>query len=232
MTDFSHIETWVFDLDNTLYSPDCRLFDQIDERMGSFIADKLSVDRIEARKIQKGFFFKYGTTLAGLMKEHDIKPEEFLPFVHDIDRSIIPTDTALDEAIASLPGKKYVCTNGTQSHAEATLAEIGISHHFEDIFDIEDFGYVPKPAAVAYDVMLERAEFHPGSAAFFEDIARNLEVPHDLGMATVLVQAAGNEDGALINRLNGDASDAHYVHHTTNDLSGFLNTISLKETDK
>ena len=105
MADFSHIENWVFDLDNTLYSPECRLFDQIDEKMTAFIANHLTLDPVQARKIQKDYFFRYGTTLSGLMIEHDVKPDEFLPFVHDIDRSAIPVDTALDDAIGALPGK-------------------------------------------------------------------------------------------------------------------------------
>lgn len=227
MSKFDHIETWVFDLDNTLYSPHCKLFDQIDVKMGMFIAERLNVDRVEARRIQKDFFFRYGTTLSGLMSEHDVKPEEFLPFVHDIDRSIIPTNKALDAAIAALPGKKYICTNGTVAHAEATLAEIGISAHFEDIYDIKTFGYEPKPAKIAYDAMLEIAGFDPKNAAMFEDIARNLEVPHAMGMTTVLIEAEDNVDGAMINRLNGDDKGAHYVHHTTDNIAQFLSQISL-----
>lgn len=227
MERFSQIETWVFDLDNTLYSPDCKLFDQIDVRMGTFISELLNIDRIEARRIQKDFFFRYGTTLSGLMNEHNVKPAAFLEFVHDIDRTIIPLDQTLDAALARLPGKKYICTNGSVAHAEATMAAIGISSHFDDIFDIHAFDYVPKPARNAYDVMLNRAGFKPETAAMFEDIARNLEVPHNLGMATVLITSPNNEDGALINRLNGDDAGAHYVHHTTDDISGFLNQISL-----
>jgi len=225
--DFTHVDVWVFDLDNTLYSPDCRLFDQIDERMGLFIADRLSVDRVEARRIQKDFFFRYGTTLAGLMKEYNIEPDDFLPFVHDIDRSIIPQDKALDLAIAALPGEKFICTNGTVSHAQATLEEIGISDHFKDIFDIKTFGYEPKPAKTAYDAMLKAAGFNPQKAAMFEDIARNLEVPHEMGMKTVLITSPNNVDSAMINHLNGDDKGAHYVHHTTTQLSDFLNKITL-----
>ena len=227
MEKFKTIETWVFDLDNTLYSPDCKLFDQIDVRMGTFIANLLDVDRVEARRVQKDFFFRYGTTLAGLMSEYGVKPADFLEFVHDIDRSVIPHDETLNDVLARLPGKKYICTNGSTAHAQATLDEIGISGHFDDIFDIHAFDYEPKPARKAYDVMLAQTGFNPARAAMFEDIARNLEIPHELGMATVLVTSHNNEDGALINRLNGDDKGAHYVHHTTNDISGFLNQISL-----
>jgi len=223
---FEQIDTWVFDLDNTLYSPDCRLFDQIDVRMGKFISELLSIDRTQARLIQKDYFFRYGTTLSGLMNEHNVAPADFLEFVHDIDHSVVPRDSALDQAIGNLPGKKYICTNGSVAHAEATLAEIGISAHFDDIFDIHAFGYEPKPARNAYDVMLKQAGFNPSRAAMFEDIARNLEVPHELGMATVLVTSENNEDGALINHLNGDDAGADYVHHTTDDISGFLSRIS------
>lgn len=223
---FNHVDVWVFDLDNTLYSPDCKLFDQIDIRMGTFISDLLDIDRVEARRVQKDFFFRYGTTLSGLMNEYKVKPKDFLEFVHDIDRSVIPHDEKLDAAIARLPGKKYICTNGSTAHAEATLAQIGIGDHFEDIFDIHAFDYEPKPARKAYDVMLKHAGFDPKRAAMFEDIARNLEVPHDLGMATVLITSQNNEDGALINRLNGDDNGAHYVHHTTDDISSFLTMVS------
>jgi len=227
MEKFKQIETWVFDLDNTLYSPDCKLFDQVDMRMGQFISELLDIDRVEARKVQKDFFFRYGTTLRGLMSEHDVAPAEFLHFVHDIDRSVIPHDKMLDAAIALLPGKKYICTNGSVAHAEATLAKIGIGDHFEDIFDIHSFDYEPKPARAAYDVMLNRAGFAPERAAMFEDIARNLEIPHELGMATVLVTSSDDADGAMINRLNGDNTGADYVHHTTDDISGFLTRICL-----
>lgn len=229
MEKFNHVDTWIFDLDNTLYSPDCRLFDQIDVRMGEFISDLLSIDRLEARRIQKDFFFRYGTTLRGLMNEHNVEPATFLEYVHDIDRSVIPRDEDLDRAIASLPGKKFVCTNGSVAHAEATLSELGISAHFEDIFDIHAFEYEPKPARKAYDVVLERTNITPARSAFFEDIARNLEIPHQLGMTTILVTSHNNEDGALINRLNGDDNGAHYVHHTTDNISGFLSQIPTQE---
>ncbi len=232
MERFNQIETWVFDLDNTLYSPDCKLFDQIDVRMGTFISQLLDVDRVEARRIQKDFFFHYGTTLSGLMNEHNVKPADFLEFVHDIDRSVIPHDETLNGVLARLPGKKYICTNGSVAHAEATLAEIGISAHFDDIFDIHAFDYEPKPARKAYDVMLKQAGFNPERAAMFEDIARNLEIPHELGMATVLITSQNNEDGALINRLNGDDNGAHYVHHTTDDISEFLSSIFAQGVNK
>ena len=229
---FDHVETWIFDLDNTLYPASCRLFDQIDQRMGQFIAGLLGVDRTEARKVQKDYFFRYGTTLAGLMAEHGVNPDEFLTFVHDIDHSPVPRDETLIAAVDDLPGKKYICTNGTVAHASDVLSAIGFDGHFDDIFDIKAFDYEPKPARHPYQLMTERAGFEPSRAAMFEDIARNLEIPHDMGMTTVLVTGDENEDGALINHLNGDADGAHYVHHVTGDLPGFLSRLAntLKET--
>ena len=223
---FDHVETWVFDLDNTLYSAKHRLFDQIDERMGSFIADLFSIERHEARHIQKDYFFRYGTTLRGLMSEHDVDPEEFTAFVHDIDHSVLPIDEALANALDRLEGKKLIFTNGTVEHAEDVLAAAGIAGRFDDIFDIKASDYEPKPARRPYEKFIAKTNFEPSSAAMFEDIARNLKVPHDMGMTTVLVSYAENEDGALINKLNGDAGGAHYVHHVTDDLGAFLQQLA------
>jgi putative hydrolase of the HAD superfamily len=223
---FDHVETWVFDLDNTLYQARHRLFDQIDERMGSFISERFSVDRTEARKMQKDYFYRYGTTLRGLMSEHGVHPDDFLSFVHDIDHSVLPVDETLVSALGKLDGRKLIFTNGTVEHAEAVLSAAGISGHFEDIFDIKASDYEPKPALRPYQKFIAETGFDPRTAAMFEDIARNLEVPHDLGMVTVLVADDHNEDGAMINKLNGDATGAHYVHHVTDDLGRFLHEIA------
>lgn len=225
---FDHVETWVFDLDNTLYSARHRLFDQIDQRMGQFISEMFKVDRSQARHIQKDYFFRYGTTLRGLMSEHDIEPDHFLDFVHDIDHSVLPADAGLNEALSRLDGRKLIFTNGTVQHAEDVLAASGLSGHFEVIFDIKASDYEPKPGRRPYEKFIDHAGFDPRSAAMFEDIARNLEVPHDLGMTTVLVTDGDNEDGAMINALNGDSTGAHYVHHTTGDLGRFLSGLTEK----
>lgn len=219
---FDHIDTWVFDLDNTLYSARHRLFDQIDQRMGQFIAERFDVDRIEARRIQKDYFYRYGTTLRGLMSEHGVQPDAFLDFVHDIDHSVLPVDQALASALDALSGRKLIFTNGTVGHAEDVLAAAGLSGRFDVIFDIKASDYEPKPARRPYEKFIAAAGFAPGNAAMFEDIARNLEVPHDLGMTTVLVKDDDNEDGAMINRLNGDSTGSHYVHHVTDNLGAFL----------
>ena len=222
---FDHVETWIFDLDNTLYPASCRLFDQIDARMGAFIAELLGVDRVEARRIQKDMFFRHGTTLRGLMSEHGIEPDTFLDYVHDIDHTPVPMNAALARTLEHLPGRKLVFTNGTVAHAERVLARIGVHGAFAGIFDIVHSDFIPKPARGPYEKFVVTHAVEPTRAAMFEDIARNLEVPHAMGMTTVLVRDEANEDGSLVNRLNGDAEGADYVHHTTTDLAGFLGRL-------
>jgi putative hydrolase of the HAD superfamily len=225
MRGFANIETWVFDLDNTLYSPSCRLFDQMDVKMGTFIAERFGVCYDEAKVMQKGFFLKYGTTLRGLMLEHAIAPGDFLDFVHDIDHSVVPANPLLDVALHKLPGRKLIFTNGTVSHAERVLARIGVAHHFADIFDIVHSDYVPKPSAEPYRKFIAKTGIEARASAMFEDIARNLEAPHDLGMTTVLVTSSENVDG---NRINGITGTEHaYVHHRTDDLAGFLTSCLI-----
>jgi pyrimidine 5'-nucleotidase len=148
---FDHVDTWIFDLDNTLYPSSCRLFDQIDERMGTFISELLKVDRVEARRIQKQFFYEHGTTLRGLMTDHGVHPDAFLDFVHDIDHTPIPADPALADALQALPGRKLVFTNGTVAHADKVLARLGLGGHFSGIFDIVHADYIPKPELGPYE---------------------------------------------------------------------------------
>lgn len=229
MRGFGHIETWVFDLDNTLYSPVCRLFDQMDIKMGQYIAARFGVDYDAAKIMQKGFFLKYGTTLRGLMVEHAIEPAEFLDFVHDIDHSVVPANPLLDVALERLPGRKLVFTNGTVSHAERVLARLGVARHFTDIFDIVHSDYVPKPSAEPYRKFVAATRIDPRSSAMFEDIARNLEAPHDLGMTTVLVTSPDNLDGNRINGVTG--IEKSYVHHRTEDLATFLGRLPVTRID-
>jgi putative hydrolase of the HAD superfamily len=220
---FDHVETWIFDLDNTLYPSSCRLFDQIDERMGAFISDLLKVDRVEARRIQKQFFYQHGTTLRGLMTDHGVDPDAFLDFVHDIDHTPIPADPALAGALQALPGRKLVFTNGTVAHADKVLARLGLVGHFSGIFDIVHADYIPKPALGPYQKFLRDHAVEASRAAMFEDIARNLEVPHRLGMTTVLVSHPGNQDADVTNRQDDGGWD--YVHHRTDNLARFLRAV-------
>ncbi len=225
MRGFAHIDTWVFDLDNTLYPASCRLFDQIDKKMTGLVSEILSVPPIEAKAIQKGLFHKYGTTLRGLMVEHEVDPKYFLHHAHNIDYAPVPRDEALDEVLSVLPGRKLIYTNGTVAHARSVLNRLGVTHHFKDIFDIVDSGYIPKPQREPYDKFVRDTNIKPNTSAMFEDIARNLEAPHDLGMTTVLITSDDNDDA---NTLNG-ATKPGYVHHTTNHLAGFLKSIAINE---
>ncbi len=225
--DLRHIETWVFDLDNTLYPADGRVFDQVDERMGAFIADFLKVDAQEARRVQKLYYREFGTTLSGLMTVHGMAPKPFLDFVHDIDVSMIEPNTALDAALARLPGRKVIYTNGSVSHAENVLARVGIRRHFSDIFDIVAADYVPKPHRSAYEHIFLHGRVDPTRAIMFEDIARNLEAAHALGLVTVWVRPARPLPGDADPLISDDLADHPHIDHVTDDLAGFLAGVRL-----
>ena len=223
MRDFHHIESWVFDLDNTLYPASCRLFDQMHVKMGEYVMRHFHVEYAEAKRIQKELFHKHGTTLRGLMVEHGHAPEGFLDYVHDIDYSPVPHNPRLLAALERLPGRKLVFTNGTTAHARRVMERLGIAEAFHGVFDIVDSDHIPKPQRLPYEVFLREHGVEPRRAAMFEDIARNLEVPHEMGMVTVLVSSDDNEDAKL---LNGDGTLPH-VHHVTDDLAAFLADLSL-----
>jgi len=224
MKGFAHIDTWIFDLDNTLYPASCRLFDQIDVRMGDFVSRLMGITYAEAKQLQKQLFYRHGTTLRGLMVEHGVNPDGFLDYVHDIDHSPVLHDPRLDEALHALPGRKLIFTNGTVAHAEKVLARLGITHHFGDIFDIIHSDFVPKPQLEPYKKFIAQTRIRPETSAMFEDIARNLEVPHALGMTTVLVTSPDNHDAAKINGETGAAQE--HIHHLTGDLAAFLADIA------
>jgi len=222
---FGQVETWVFDLDNTLYPHHVNLWQQVDERIRDYIADFLRVTHDEAFRLQKDYYRRYGTSLRGLMEEHGLEPDQFLEMVHEIDYSPLAPDPALGAAIAGLPGRKLILTNGTRRHAEAVMRRLEIMEPFEDVFDIAAAELEPKPRPQVYDRFLARHGVDPGKAAIFEDLARNLEVPHALGMTTVLVVPSGpgevcREDWELAGR------DAPHVDHVTDDLAGFLRDIA------
>ena len=152
--DFSHVEAWVFDLDNTLYPADCNLFAEIDTRMGDFIAERFGVSQEEAQRMRKTYYYEYGTTLAGLMRLHNVPPNAFLDYVHDIDLSVIAPAPDLRDALDALPGRKFVFTNGSRRHAESVIARLGIDGQFDDLYDIHASEFVPKPERAAYERFL------------------------------------------------------------------------------
>jgi len=221
---FSQIRAWIFDLDNTLYPAQSNLFAQIDQRMGEFISDYLDLPFDEARKIQKSYYVDYGTTLAGLMREHGLKPEKFLDYVHDIDVTMLTPSPELAQSIEDLPGKKYIFTNGSQAHAENVAGQLGVLDKFDGVFDIGDAGFVPKPDRSAYDKFLKAHEVTAQKAAMFEDMPHNLESPHDLGMATVLVHS-DFYDHPIQRQIKDWLEPPDHVHHMTEDLLGFLGDV-------
>ena len=160
-----HVRCWVFDLDNTLYPASCALFPSIDVRMKAFIAQALKIDSEEAFRLQKQYYRDYGTTLRGLMTCHGIDPDAFLSYVHDIDHSVLRPDPRLDAALAALPGRKLIFTNGSEKHAVNVMDRLGISRHFQAIFDIKAADYIPKPQSQAYDVLIRRYDVDPKQAA-------------------------------------------------------------------
>lgn len=219
---FDRVDSWIFDLDNTLYPAHCDLFAQVSVRMGQFISQFLQVDMVEAHRIQKSYFHEYGTTMNGLMTRHGMTPADFLDYVHDIDLEPLAADAALDKALEGLAGRKYVFTNGSVRHAQNVLGRIGIAHHFDDIFDIVAAEYVPKPRPECYHRFLARVAIAPQRAAMFEDIAHNLAQPHALGMVTVLVRSPAERRADHSNEWDGIGADQPHVHHVTDDLAAFL----------
>jgi putative hydrolase of the HAD superfamily len=186
----SQVETWVFDLDNTLYPAECDLFSQVSFRMGAFIAKHFSLDLDAARQLQKRYFLKYGTTLRGLMTEQGVQPHAFLDYVHDIDFSKVEPSPALAAALSRLPGRKVVFTNASTKYTEMVLGRLGIEDHIDGIFDIEAAAFAPKPDPATYLKMLEHFAAHPQKALMVEDIARNLKPAAELGMKTAWVPNA------------------------------------------
>ena len=175
MKNLKSIKFWLFDLDNTLYSGKTKVFDQIDKKMSQYISQKLNIKIEEAKKIQKNYFYKYNTTLNGLIKNHKINANEFLDFVHDINIDFLKKDSELDLELEKLEGKKIIFTNGSRKHAINITQRIGVSHHFDDIFDIVDSDFVPKPALEPYKKLVEKHKIDPNLCVFIEDIARNLK---------------------------------------------------------
>ena len=222
---FRHIETWVFDLDNTLYPHHVNLWQQVDERIRDYIARFLKIPHEQAFRLQKDYYKRYGTSMRGLMTEHGMKPDDFLDFVHQIDHSALQANAALGRSIEKLRGRKLILTNGTRRHAQAVLGRLELEHHFDDVFDIVAAELEPKPSPRTYARFLAAHDVDPARAAMFEDLARNLAVPHGLGMTTVLVvpeatREVFREDWELEGR------DAPHVDHVTDDLAGFLDRVA------
>jgi putative hydrolase of the HAD superfamily len=218
---FAHIDTWVFDLDNTLYPHHVNLWQQVDQRIGEFIGAYLKISAEEARIIQKDYYRRYGTSMRGMMTEHGVHADDYLAYVHQIDHSPLEPNPAMGAAIARLPGRKLILTNGSTGHAEAVLTRLGLAAHFEAVFDIIAADLEPKPAAQTYHKFLRDHDVDSSKAAMFEDLARNLVVPHRLGMTTVLVVPDGTRE-VVREDWELEGRDDPHVDHVTDDLTGFL----------
>ena len=217
---FSHVTTWIFDLDNTLYPPEAALFAQIEKRMTAHVAQALGVTPAEADRLRAHYWRDYGTTLAGLMREHEIDPHAYLLDVHDIDFSVLTPAPDLGAAIAALPGRKIIHTNADKAYAGRVIERLGIGH-FEAIYGIEEVSFHPKPDARAYAAVIDAHGIDPATAATFEDDPRNLEVPASLGMQTILVGSGRHGP----DELAADHDHGAHVLHRTDDLTGFLRAL-------
>ncbi|MCF2905495.1 pyrimidine 5'-nucleotidase [Octadecabacter sp. CECT 8868] len=208
---FSHVRAWVFDLDNTLYPPAVNLFSQIEDLMATYVSNALNISTAKANDLRKHYWATYGTTLAGLMAEHDLDPDPFLHAVHDIDFSVLPKAPDLARAIRALPGRKIVYTNGSEPYAENVLAARGLDGLFDAVYGIEHAGYRPKPEQAAFEAVFALDKLPADQGAMFEDDVRNLAAPHAMGMRTVHV---------------APLADHHdHIHHHTDDLAGFLSQL-------
>ena len=208
---FGHVKTWVFDLDNTLYPPSARLFDQIEKRMTAYVMAALNVPRDKADRLRADYWRLYGTTLAGLMHEHDLDPHPYLIDVHDISFDALVPDPALCDAIADLPGRRIVYTNGSAPYAEKVLAARGLRGAIDAVYGVEHAGFRPKPERAAFETVFAREGLAPETAAMFEDDTRNLTAPHAMGMRTVHVAPA--------------PAPAPHIDHHTDDLTAFLRAL-------
>jgi putative hydrolase of the HAD superfamily len=215
--DFRHVDTWIFDLDNTLYPPGSEVMALMEAKMTTFVARETGLPREEALALQKRYLHEHGTTLAGLMAHHGIAPEPFLNEVHDVALDSLAPDPALTGGLQRLPGRRLVFTNGDEAHAGRILSKLGIDHLFEDVFHIAAADYIPKPQPETFARMIQRHAVDPGRSAFFEDSERNLAPAALIGMTTVLVGP------------HARLSQAGFVHYRTAELAPFLKRAKVKE---
>ena len=218
MKELKNIKYWLFDLDNTLYSGNTKVFDQVDKKMTQYISEKLKISEPEAKKIQKNYFQEYNTTLNGMIKNHEIDAKEFLDFVHDIDLEFLKSDKGLELELSKIKDKKIIFTNGSRAHAENVTKRIGINKLFDGIFDIVDSDFIPKPAIETYKRLIDKYKIEPQYCIFIEDIARNLKPAHELGMKTVWIK--NNEPWAA------KYSNENFINYKTANLTTFLKEIN------
>ena len=219
-----NIETWIFDLDNTLYSADSGIFQQVGILMGEFVAKHLKVNIKEAKEIQRKYYKEHGTTLRGLMDNHSIDPDTFLDEVHKLDYSIVQPNYELNESLKKINGKKYIFTNANKQHADEILERLKIANLFDGIYDIKMANYIPKPEIQTYEKLIETYNIEPDKTIMFDDIAKNLVPASKKGFTTVWIDV-GHE-----NFSDDIASSKKYLDHETKDLSNWLSNINMRST--
>jgi len=219
MKNLINIQYWIFDLDNTLYSGQTKVFSEVDKKMSEYISKKLNIDLIKAKEIQKKYFYESGTTLSGLMKHDGINPHDFLEFVHDIDISWLPQDLLLKQELMKIKEKKYIFTNGSLAHVKNVTKQLGINNLFDGVFDIVDADFVPKPRINPYQKLIQKFNLEPEKSILIEDIAHNLEQAKNLGMKTCWLE----NDESFAKK---DA-DKPYIDYKIKSLPSFLQKINI-----
>ena len=214
------INTWIFDLDNTLYSADSGIFQQVHRLMGEFISKNLNMDMPEAKKLQSKYYKQHGTTLRGLMDNHGIDPDHFLDEVHRLDYSIVGSNKILNEELHKLQGKKIIYTNANKKHVIDVLDRINLTNFFDEIFDIKMANYIPKPELKPYEQIIDLFNIEPKSSAMFDDIAKNLVPAKKVNFTSVWI------DAGYENFSDDIKASKEYLDFSTRDLSLFLKDVN------
>ena len=214
------VNTWIFDLDNTLYSADSGIFQQVHKLMGEFISKNLSMEISEAKKLQSKYYKQHGTTLRGLMDNHGIDPDHFLDEVHRLDYSIVGSNKILNEELHKLEGRKIIYTNANKKHVIDVLDRIDLSNFFDEIFDIKMANYIPKPELKPYEQIINLFNIEPKSSAMFDDIAKNLVPAKKVNFTSVWI------DAGYENFSDDIKASKEYLDFSTRDLSLFLKDVN------
>ena len=215
-----NINTWIFDLDNTLYSADSGIFQQVHRLMGEFISKNLNMDLTEAKKLQSKYYKQHGTTLRGMIDNHGTNPDHFLEEVHKLDYSIVGPNDLLNRELKKLKGRKIIYTNANKQHVINVLERIDLTNFFDEIFDIKMANYIPKPEIKPYEQIIDLFNINPKSSAMFDDIARNLVPAKKVGFTPVWI------DAGYENFSDDIKSSKNYLDYETRDLSLFLKDVN------
>ena len=216
------IDTWIFDLDNTLYSADSGIFQQVHILMGNFVSQHLNINIKEAKEIQRKYYKQHGTTLRGMMDNHGVDPDHFLTEVHKLDYSIVAPDKDLNQQLEKLEGRKIIYTNANRQHADDVLKRLGLTHMFKEIFDIKNANYIPKPKITPYQQIIKNFEIDSSRTIMFDDIAKNLVPAKNVGFTSVWV------DAGYENFSDEVASSKQYLDYETKNISNFLNLVNME----